>query len=417
MGLPAVSLVLWWLGAFSAPDLTDHDPLRCRPRHAQVGQASAPVSLRLFADPTDDSTGTIWNNLRRLTAARASELNLEWVVIQPPHQRDPGRRGVSEDRVRRWVLASLDHAPPDSILRVLARDGWRRVHARLATPVQRAELAAEIGVAARPMGASLRDQACLNQLLLDNTRALQTLEAGTHLRAPMVGVFSESNPPELVAQDRSLAELRQRADLALQLHARGPRPVTSEVPPTPPADTFTPAVREFGVSLGGPGLPHTLVVLAHGESADILTQRLPTLLAFVREHPGEVRLQVASVGRDAAAAQLRVRLCAARRSGRELDYLAMLSQPARHRPPRPDWLEAMDEIAHAEPCSMTPILLTHPRSAEELGVGVWLDGETVGRGTDHNLEQHVGGRAPSAWDALFPQATPRVRDDAGSRFP
>lgn len=392
-----------------APDADHGAPLAersCTASPSVSGPDGAAVLLRLYLDPTAGIPLRTWLELEQLVAERSPDVRLELVVVLPPHERSFARRNVIEDRVRAFVVAAAAATRTADVLRVVARDGWRYVHAQLLQPEGRARLAAALEVPAERLDTELADRSCIDAAIREATDMLAELERdllGTTVRLPAIGVAARSGHEALLPADARPAELRTQIDRALRARASGRD--ESFVDDDRPVDRFSAPLAEFGLQIGGPGLPHRVIVLADGEGVSVLNQRVPVLLAFIKAHPGVMSLQVAATGSSSEAKTLARRLCAAQKAGLDVDYLHYALLATNQRPTVPAWLAALDETANDAPCSNVSTLSTHPTTAESLSPGLWIDGEPIARTATQHLERLAADSpAPPLWLFLPPAA-------------
>lgn len=380
--------------AASAPATTPG----CPQAAMELGSANARTRVDAFVDPTSSAAlGTVLE-LRRLIGERPEDVavTVHWTSLGV-------RLDPRADRVRTWIAAMAAAGHAMLALRTVRRDGVDRTYVRLSTAHGRAGLAEALDL----------DPAALEQLAasrchdaeVERTRTRVTrrmAERGTAVfRLPVFAV------DDLTFEDSGLLD-RLRPVLARQ---RARARAASERPPTavPAPKSASPRMRRPNVrsaALGGPGLPHTFVLLARGEDDPALFTLLPPVLAHRRTHPGEVSVRVVARGL-ALENGLRERLCRAEQAGLLPAYVHMLSRDpsARAADPATDFLlETIDSTAVDPPCALDPA-----EDEEALPDGGWLDGIPVTRG---DLEGLAGvlQRLKAARRPLAPLLAPAADD-------
>lgn len=364
------------------------------PGHA-MGPAAAPAEVEAYLDPASVHTLRIWLELRRMVADHGGEVRL---VV-----RWSGRGGAPTpraDRVRAFVVALAERDRTLEALRVVARDGLERLHARLVDPLSHSGLAEELGVSPEVVEAALSDRCARESLqaTTDHVRRSMALEGGSVARLPTF-VVGELSFDDGVALDRLRPELGRRGRWLRNREDPGPPP------PPPPAPN--PSERMLrpklpGVLLGGPGLPHRFVLMARDESDTSVLVMLPIALEQRHAEPGRMAVHVVARGLSSGAERLRHRLCAARELGLEQAYLDILGRDAllRETPSPVDerLLAALDDVPQ-ERCAdeVDPVDLDLPD-------GAWLDGRPRSRNElghiDSLLWQVEAGARPL--DLVFP---------------
>ncbi|MEM7159203.1 MAG: hypothetical protein AAF799_40575 [Myxococcota bacterium] len=342
----------------------------------RVGAASATSTVEVFLDPASSQTARAWMELRRLVAEHAGELALQvhWV----------GRGGITSPmalRVRAFVTSLAARGHTTSALRVVARDGLERLHARLVDPDSHEALAKELRVSADVLKAALDDR-CARQAVIEQTERLNELrapEGGSVLRLPafaLDGLLFDDGP----ALDRLRPEIG-RAGMRRRLREDPPRS-----PSTPAVQTTSERMQRpplKGLLLGGPGLPHRMVLMARDETDPTLFVALPPSLAQRRLQPGTLAVHVVARGVSSAAETLRHRLCAARELGLGNAYVEYLGRdPALRGEDNPldESLLADLDAVPVEECKDDP----DPVDLD-LPDGSWLDGLPRSRAELGNL--------------------------------
>lgn len=365
--IPVLDALLLSLALANAPSTTCEDGL---PPPQRMGPASAEEVLEAYLDPASTHSWRTWLELRRMVADHGGELRLE--------VRWSGRGGVTDpqaERVRAFVASLAAQGHTTAALRVVARDGLERTHARLVDPSSHPALAEEIGVSLDTVRAALRDRCARASLdaTTDHLLREMALDGGSVLRLPTF-VVGELTFDDGAALDRLRPELGRRG--RWRRHHEDPAPA----PPPPPAPT--PSDRMLrpklpGVLLGGPGLPHRFVLMARDESDTAVFVMLPLAMELRRTQPGRMAVHVVARGVSSGAERLRHRLCAARQLGLGAAYLDYLGRDAllRETPNPVDerLLAALDD--HPAPrCAdeVDPVDLDLPD-------GAWLDGRPRSR--------------------------------------
>src|SRR5690606_28000497 len=111
-----------------------------------------------------------------------------------------------------------------------------------------------------------------------------------------------------------------------------------------------------GALLGGEGLPHRLLITTRSEDDPILSMLLPPALAFRRNEPGRLAIQLVARGAGLHADRLRHRLCAAMRKDLLGPYVAWLAEEPslRHTGPQERaMLKTLDAVPARE-CAPEP---------------------------------------------------------------
>jgi hypothetical protein len=331
----------------------------------QLGANAAPTTVDAYLDPASPQSWRAWLELRRLVFDHAGELRvrLRWAD-------SGGGRQPQLERVRAFVASLAVRGHTQAALRVVARDGLERLHARLVDPSEHEALARELGVPVPLIETALRDR-CARRLVSAHGRRMREafgLEPDAMARLPafVLGELAFDDGPglERLRPELGRAGLRRRA-------LEDPAPVGP--PPTIEATSERmqrPALD--GLLLGGPGLPHRFVVMARDEEDPTLFVVLPPVLTLRHDAPGRVAVHVVSRGVSDGAERLRHRLCAARVLGLGPAYLDYLARDALLRqapgPADTSLLEALDDVPAAR-CAdeVDPVDLDLPD-------GAWLDG-------------------------------------------
>lgn len=343
-------------------------PSTCPDASVRLGPADAPTHVEAHLDPTSSSAlGTVLE-LRRLVGERPGEVTvtLHWTHLGV-------RLDPRADRVRAWLaaMAAAGHALP--ALRVVRRDGVDRVYVRLGTAHGRAGLAEELHVDPGALD-QLAAQDC-HEAQMERTRIL----IGKRMAARGTAVF---RLPVFIVDDLTFEDSGLLDRVRPVLARRRARERAAEERPSPSvpvaksaaARLRRPAVRS--PALGGPGLPHTFVLLARGEDDPALFTLLPPVLAQRRDHPGQVSIRVVARGLGLEHG-LRQRLCRADAAGLLPAYVQILATEPSMRAADPATavvLEAIDATRADPPCDLDP-----DEEEEALPDGGWLDGIPVTR--------------------------------------
>ncbi len=362
--------MLWSLLALA---LTAAAP-SCAPSIVELGAPQAPQVVDAYIDPTSSATlGTVLE-LRRWIAERPGEVvvRLHWTHLGI-------RLDPRADRVRRWIaaMASAGHLLP--ALRVTQRDGVDRIFVRLGTAAGRAALAKALGVA-EAEHERLAAQRCHDAQMQTARRAVRKEmgEQGTAVFRLPVFVLDELAFEDAGLLDRLRPAVgRQRS----RLRARRARPPAPFPESRASSDRLIrPEVR--APALGGPGLPHTFVLMARDEDDPALYSLLPPVLAYRHAHPGTVSIRIVARGVGLEHG-LRQRLCDADRKGLLPAYVQALSREPSLRnsdPATRDLLDAIDATDGGPACDLDP-----DDAEESLPDGGWLDGVPMTRNELQNL--------------------------------
>ncbi|MBX7083265.1 MAG: hypothetical protein K1X88_28925 [Nannocystaceae bacterium] len=398
LGVPLGALAPAAAAAAPAPAASCPDEPRAT---LQLGSATAPLQLSVFLDPANATALTSWTELQRIVAEREGQLGVAVWFVRPLQAFDP-----RSDRVRRFALAATRLGATRGALAQVARHGVEATAVALGDPPRRDALAQALGLEPAALAKALADPCDGDRLDLASGRVLELARASTlgmlRLPALALGSFVFDDSPQL---DRVRPELgREPVRAALRWRA--------DVEPPPPLEP-RPRVERLrvpprgGLSLGGPGLPHRLVVMAQGEDDPNLFLTLPRALQYRASAPRSLTIHVLARGRSFVATQLRQRLCAARRLGRDLEYARVLAaSPDVRREPdvaTVELLRALDGVDETA-CADEP----DPAEAG-LPEGTWLDGQPR---SATELEDIAGllRQADRATRALSPWM-PRPRDD------
>ena len=390
--------------ASEASEALEASQCAARPE-VDLGPVNAPVKLSVFLDPLTASPGALplWIELRRLVSDLRGDLHVRVVPVSGGMLREP-----TNEALLRWFLAASDAGAQEAALRLLDRDGRDQLALRLARPGGPAALAAEIG---RP---GLRIDPCMGRRIEAARRALREHQqaAGGFAGRPPLFTLGE----RLVFEDNgSLESVRREVSRELQrLRSDRPAPGRNSYPPARPGVSMR-LVRppaDAGMLVGGVGLPHRLVVFVeHDEHPNL--GNLGPVLAYRRQHPGRLAIQIIARGTTAAARQLRLRLCGAQKLGMELEYLRRLAQGPMTRGLATAELvpltERLNEAAEQHGCEMgEPELEPAPGGARGLPDGAWLDGTAVGQGDLEAISVRIVGleAAQRPLDAVFSVAAP-----------
>lgn len=359
----------------------------CPDASVRLGPATAASHVDAFLDPTSSSAlGTVLE-LRRLVGERPGEVavTMHWTHLGV-------RLDPRADRVRHWIAAMSTEGHALAAVRLVRRDGVDRMFVRLGTAHGRAGLAKALELPAAVIEKTAAQQC--HAVAMEATRteiaARMTDRGSAVFRLPVFAVddLSFEDSGELDRLRPALAKRRSRA------RAAGQRPT----PPLPPPRPSSARLRRPDVrapALGGPGLPHTFVVLARSEDDPTLFTLLPPVLAYRRNHPGEVAVRIVTRGVGLENG-LRHRLCLAQHAGLLPAYVHWLAQDPSTRladPTTADLLDAVDGALPETPCDLDPV-----EEEEALPDGGWLDGVPLSRGELETLpkllRQAEGTRRP-----------------------
>lgn len=322
----------------------------------------SPPIVEAFLDPVASSTRRTYLELRRLVSERPGETGVVFHWLSGPSVGSP-----AEHRTRVWLAAMDAHGATEAALALLEREGPERLAVRLQTAASRAEVAAELGIPS-DVHARVWNSPCADLAVRTHRRAaLDALEEPDHtFRAPRFRLGG--GPPFEDTPD--LDNLRTRLGA----------PVEGEA--SPAEDAMNPAYTRAsserlrrpelrGALLGGPGLAHQLLVTARSEDDAILSMLLPPVLAFRRDRPGRLSIQIVARGAGLHADRLRHRLCASMRRDLLVPYVRWLAEdPALRRtgPAERAMLKSLDAVPAREcPAEPDPADLGLPE-------GGWLDG-------------------------------------------
>ncbi len=367
----------------------------------QLGSPTAPLQLAVFLDPANATALTSWTELQRIVAEREGQLGVAVWFVRPLQAFDP-----RSDRVRRFALAAARLGAVRGALAQVARHGAEATAVVLGDPPRRDRLAQELGLDPAAFAKALADRCDGDRIDRGSSRVLELARSSTlgMLRLPAfaLGNFVFDDGPQLERVRPELGREPVRAALRWRADVEPPPPLE----PRPRVERLRVPPRG-GVALGGPGLPHRLVVMAQGEDDPNLFLTLPRALQYRAAAPRSLTIHILARGRSFVATTLRQRLCAARRLGRQLEYARVLAaSPDVRREPDPattELLRALDAVPEKD-CGEEP----DPAEAG-LPEGTWLDGQPR---SATELEDIAGllRQADRATRPLSPW-TPRPGDD------
>lgn len=366
-----VTLLSLVLGLALVPAVAPACPDRDTEHSLRLGPATAEIEVHAFVDPIARDSVLTWLRLRRLVADRNGEIAVEihWVGSS---DRDPAAR--HQGRAFVASLAAAGHTT--AALRVVARDGDARLGVRLADPAQYDALAAELSVPRSVVEAAATDACTDAAVQRDSARLRRQLgtDATAVQRLPVFaidgfGIEDTANLETLMGELGRYGARRRRLEDPRPPSPPPPRPAVSERMERPDLD---------GMLLGGPGLPHRLVVMARSETDLSIAAGLPHALALRRLAPGRTAVHLVARGVSTGAEVLRARLCAAQHLGLGMAYAEYLARDtiARQEPDAADQalLEALDGVDPAVCAEQAdPVALDLPD-------GTWLDGWPRSRG-------------------------------------
>ena len=375
-------------------------PRACAPAVARVGAPEAPRVLRLWIDPDPrDAAGQdpfllgfpAWIAARELVAQRPDELALELHLA-----RDPARRGVAQlraDEVRVLAARALSGGSPEEVLRTLSRVGTQSLRIALDRPDARTALARELGLGADALEVPAAERRCILDAL---DAADTTLESFMNLNGsafPVIEVVERREgaaaAPRFLAdagrRANEIAGLLDEAEQDIPLPSWALQEFSSGIPSRGRLPELSRSYPQHGALVGGPGLPHHLLIFAEDELSSVLTGPLALALRQRERQPGRLSVQVLAVGNNPPGEQLTRRLCAARQLGLELPYLRYLASVDERRAERGvDLLETLDARGNTTACPSSeipamgdeessgkaPPSLRRPR-------GIWFNGSSV----------------------------------------
>ncbi len=363
------------------------------------------MTIRLYIDPTHGQAHRAWLELRRLAAERTDDVQIELVIVRTV----VGSR-AAERRLQDWTAAAVTKAPPARVLGLIARDGWTQVSRDLTRAEGRARIAKRLGIEGSVLGDESR-QRCIAQSLDRRTLDLQARQreqfSGNLRTGPIFGLSGEASTPggpheRLIGDDSRLGNLRPAIDVSLQRVLRPEPDEATRRDPTPPRSRFARRAGSYlglGATIGGPGLPHTLVLFANDEYDGTLQQLLDPALRWSARRPGQLAVQVVARGQGSGAERLRQRLCAARALGYELAYARQLtlSREERERPTEAALAERLDEHALEHPCEDP----ARDAAGGALPRGAWLDGEPINRSELDRLDVRFDASRSGLADLLW----------------
>ncbi len=386
-------------------------PPSCPPTVADLGTASAPVTITAWLDPLTPGALALWVELRLLVHDFQGEVQVRIEPISPTLG-DP-----TNERLLRWFVAATSAGVQEAALRLLDRDGRERLGLRLDHPTGQAAVTAELASLANQPDlalAALRPSPCHDARLAAaqaNWRAQSRPGSAFLGRPPLYAV--DDHPS--FEDNASLERLRNEVGRVLQ--ERRAKTISIE-PRRPPnahrgvSDRLVRPPATAGMVVGNIGAPHRLVIFAEHEAHPSLGGLGPAL-AYRRKAPGKLALQIIARGTTPAARELRRRLCAARHLGLELDWLRYLVRDPQMRGLGTQAHEAfkdrLDEAATAHACDeQEAILEPGPTGIQALPDGLWLDGTAVGQGELDAIEIQILRleAAQHPLDAVFSAAMP-----------
>ncbi len=331
----------------------------------RLGPADAPAAVDAFLDPAATNSWRTFLELRRLAADHEGELQVNVHLTSRGGPRHP-----YSERVRAFVTSLAGRGHLEAGLRVVARDGVERMHARLVDPASHDALAKELSIDPATIAEALRDRCARRQVATTTAHLFEALgmqdAAIARLPAFMLGDRVFDDGPSLERLRPELGRLGRHRRTYEDPPRVGPPPpmeATSERMQRPPL---------AGLLLGGPGLRHRFVLMARDEDDPNLFIMLPPVLRARRAHPASLAVHVVSRGISAGAEQLRHRLCAARRLGLGSAYVSYLARDTLMRqessPVHDSLLETLDDVPKRH-CKddVDPVDLDLPD-------GAWLDG-------------------------------------------
>lgn len=406
--------VLWALALpVIAPEQhSAREPNECRePSHdlfVSYGSPSAPKLLKIYIDPLVPGSLELWLEARRIVGERGEELRLELIPTRGGQAQDP-----EADPVRLWFAAAAALGYTEQALRLLERHDWQRVAAQLRSREGREGLARELGADPKVLDTRMSGaaQACLVRLFERQSSELRARISGQ--RALVVGIVDRDGNEQINYVDNQLSELRTAldqhstaevfgaaTDSGLSVHTLGAPSVGAS---NLRLDRTFP---HTGVLVGGEALPHNLLIFVEDEDHGRLADWLAPAMAYRQQNPGQLSVQVIAGGIGRRATNLRRRLCAARTSGLEVEFLLYLAEgPAVRRLHEADLNEVLQPVADSDACSDSEELEPEPsgssgssdssgssgseaRRATDFGHprGAWLDGRPVSPSDLQNLE-------------------------------
>ncbi len=361
-------LATWLTAAPSAPPV-------CQPRPTVLGADDASLRVVAYLDPVHRGSHTAWLELRRLAAEYRGQLRIEVRMARAARQ-------VSRtlDHVRKLVMAATDAGHLEAALATVDRDGTDRVHARLHDRSAHATLAQDLGLPVARIRKLQLDPCLRRRLNITSAKLHHPAPARSQVGSPFFEVDGtlRSGTSTLSRLRPDLAGLAQK-----QARERRRKPSRSRPSAKGVSEALVRPWPDRGVLVGGPGLAHHILVLARDESDPNLLISLPLLMAHRAQFPGSMSLQVVAHGRTQMTEDLRRRLCAARRLGREMDYLRYLaSDRSGDRvvlgPANSELLERLERAA--ETCEEPAPDLDHALSG-----GPWIDGTPRSQGELESL--------------------------------
>lgn len=373
-------------------------PAATCPEPAPIGPAQAPLQIRWYLDPVMPGAHDFWLESHRLVADYGGDVRIQPILVVNATNSDP-----HEATTRRWIAAALRLGRADAALRRLDVDGAEALAVRLrASPDA---LAGELGVAPAALRAAL-DDPCITRALARGSAELRD--------AIRRGPGRAGRPPAFIVSDGGVFEDGARLDGVRREIERARRhrrrlPAIPTILPRSVSPRVTRPAADLGLLVGGAALPHRLVLFVEQEDHPNFIL-LPPALAFRTQRPGELAVQVIARGTSRAATRFRLRLCAARGLGVELEYLRILALdygvPSPH---AADLRERLDAAAERLGCSPDEERLDAVEGAPSgLPEGIWLDGAAVHQREVSAIEREILSidRATRPLDAVSSAAAP-----------
>jgi hypothetical protein len=332
------------------------------PPMASLGDG--PLVVEAYVDPVETGTLLTVLQLRRFVAERPGTVRVDLRGVAAL-----GASSPRADLARAWVVAMGTRGRLLPALRMLDRDGADRVYVRLQREEDRVALAAEIGLDPEAHETAWQTRCIRRWPDRDQSRLQRRLteRGNTGYRLPLFVVEGE-----IFEDGANLDKLRPylgQHDVLARRQELRPRP------PVPETRASSERLRRpalLGAVLGGRGLPHLFVLMARAEDDPNLATLLPPVLEYRHQRPGRIAVQIVARGASVGAMRLRIRLCAATRTGLVAAYARYLAtDPAlRLADPAADALVAgLDQAIPEEECEDEP-------DPAQMGLpdGGWLDG-------------------------------------------
>ncbi|MCA9689117.1 MAG: hypothetical protein KC636_05865 [Myxococcales bacterium] len=351
---------------------------------ARLGPRDAPIQVVFYHDPSNLDGLEIWVSLRQKVADARGQLSVVLRLV-----RDMRYSSDPQDLVRRWHIAASSLGRTDAAMRIAARNNFDRLRLQILDRGQRPALARELGVTTKALDDALADP-CTAKRLEENTRELRR----EWDRVENAG-GSISNTPVFLVGDGALEDTLSALPAEINKeHARRNRAPASL---TPPRRFLRRGVRDrviyppgnAGLLVGGVGTPHRLVLFIVPEARPRLA-RLQGVIEFMEWNPGRLAIQVIARGDSPTAQLLRRRFCAARRLGRELEYLRVLAEIPIDASPEPEIAaekleRLLDNAPELDSCDVSEPTLPTPEDDDTrpgLPEGLWLDGAVINSTSD-----------------------------------